>query len=126
MMSKTTDAEWEVIQEALVKGGLRETIDRILLTREDTPGISEANRLMVAEAFAGNHFVITSIDNYLTVHDDHGLILEGKEVDGTLYVIFHVVGGVEVMVGDQIKAGWGVRHATVAEAWDHIARLTSL
>lgn len=31
-----TDSEWQAVQEALVKGGLRETIDRILLSRQGT------------------------------------------------------------------------------------------
>ena len=34
-MAATTEQEWEAIQEALVKGGLRETIDHILLTRQE-------------------------------------------------------------------------------------------
>lgn len=29
-----TDSEWQVVLDALVKGGLRETIDRILLSRQ--------------------------------------------------------------------------------------------
>lgn len=127
-MSKTTDAEWEAIQEALVKGGLRETIDRILLTRQDVPTISDENRQMLADAFAGSggRFTLTIVDNYFTGHMDRELVIEGKEVNGVLYALFHIGGKVEVMVGEQVRSARGVVFDTVAEAWADVERLTAL
>lgn len=127
-MAATTEQEWEAILEALVKGGLRETIDHILLTRQDTPTISEANRRMLAEAFRGMNprFIITTIDNYFTGHCDSKLVVEGKEVDGTLYSIVHNEKRYVVMVGDQVITGRGIAFGNLTDAWGDVERLTAL
>ena len=124
-MAATTEQEWETIQEALVKGGLRETIDRILLTRQDTPTISETNRRMLVEAFRGPRFIITTIDNYFTGHCDSELVVEGKEVDGTLYSIFHIEKRYVVMVGDQVITKNGITFGNLTYAWNYVQRLTA-
>lgn len=127
-MAATTEQEWEAIQEALVKGGLRETIDHILLTRQDTLTISEANRRMLAEAFRERspRFTITAIDNYFTGHCDSELVVEGEEVDGTLYSILHIGKRYVVMVGDQVTTKSGITFGNLTSAWNYVQRLTAL
>lgn len=126
-MAATTEQEWEAIQEALVKGGLRETIDHILLTRQDTPTVSEANRRMLAEVFRGMtpRFTITVIDNYFTGHCDSELVVEGKEVDGTLYSIFHIEKQYVVAVGDQVITRSGIAFGNLAYAWNYVEEITA-
>lgn len=127
-MKPVTNEEWDIIVGALVHGGLRETIDDIITSRQDTPTISEANRRMLAEAFQGMNprFIITTIDNYFTGHCDSKLVVEGKEVDGTLYSIVHNEKRYVVMVGDQVITGRGIAFGNLTDAWGDIERLTTL
>lgn len=128
-MGATTDQEWEDIKEALVRGGLRETIDRILLTRIHTPEVSAANRKMLSDVYGGGveRFVLTTMDQYFAGHLGRNLIVEGVEVKGLLYTLRHNDDGtVRVMVGDNVSKDVGRTFPSVREAWDAVKDFTAL
>lgn len=126
-MAATTEQEWEAIQEALVKGGLRETIDDIITARETPPEISRENRLMLAEAFRGweGRFTLTTGDHYFAGFLDDELVVEGVEYNGVLHTIVHRGDHVEIMIGDEIRRGRGVHFKSVGEAWECVKEITA-
>lgn len=128
-MAATTEQEWQSIQEALIKGGLRETIDHILLTRQEASGVSEFNRQMLAQAFwpLDGRFVLTAVDHYFAGRHNGHLLVEGVEADSVLYTIHHFSSGtVSVYIGDQIVTRTdGVSFENVGQAWDYIREITA-
>lgn len=103
-MTPMSDEEWGRVQEALVKGGLRECIDSLLTSR---PFLSEKNRRIIEQAYDdgdGNGLSLVPISPhpwFAGMWEDHEVML-GLEHRGVLYSVVHASGGglVSVIVGD--------------------------
>lgn len=103
-MTPMSDEEWGRVQEALVKGGLRECINSLLTSR---PFLSEKNRRIIEQAYDngdGQSISLVLTDHYpwfAGMWEDHEVML-GLECRGVLYSIVHASGGgiCSVIVGD--------------------------
>lgn len=129
-MTQITDEEWARVQEALVKGGLRECIDDILSTR---PSLRPENLRLINIAYddgQGGRIMLVPTDDppwFAGMYEDHEVML-GMEYDGTLYSIVHLSGGglSAVVVGEGLvenEAGEVFR--SVAEAKAYVKGLTA-
>lgn len=137
-MSVITDEEWGAVEAALVRGGLRQTIDRIVLAHEakarggpEPVLISEKNRAMLYRAYDdgdGNSITLEHTDDppwFSGTYEDFEVML-GMEHEGTLYSLVHASGGglVSVVVGEGIVNNEvGVVFRGVAEAKAYVKGL---
>lgn len=130
-----TETEWRGLQATLVHGGLREYVDRLLLSRVealDCPPISDANRALLYQAYDdgdGNTVTIhTGKTGYYEGWWDGEMLMEGVEIDGVAYNICPESSGglVTVFKGDAIVENQiGVTFRSTAEAKAYIKGLTS-
>lgn len=108
-MATLTDREWNRVQEALVRGGLRETIEDIVSSRSpEVPQVmlSDWNRRIIERAYDdgdGNIINLVPTDDppwFAGMWEDQEVML-GMEHNGTLYSVVHASGGglVSVIVG---------------------------
>lgn len=129
-MKPVTNEEWDIIVGALVHGGLRETIDDIITSREAFSEVSETNREMLVKVFTTPHlgFTLATAGKYFSGCNTEGVVVDGVEVDGVLHAIYHnrYNGKFEVLVGDQIETGYGdAVFDTLDEAWAHVEKFSS-
>lgn len=113
-MSGMTEQEWAEVQAALVKGGLRECIDSLLHARSGGnvfTGISDRNRAILYRAYDDGegrtiHLVphATEANWFSGVWGDED-VMEGVEIEGTLYSVCpHSGGGLAtVLIGTEIE-----------------------
>lgn len=139
-MSIVTDEEWAEVDAALVKGGLRQVIERIVIAHENEvrgePAqvqISEKNRALVYRAYDdgdGNTVTIESTDDppwFRGVYDGSEVML-GCEYGTTLYSLVYASGGglVSAIVGEGlVNNEVGVVFHSVPEAKAYVKGLTS-
>ena len=105
-MTPVTEREWNRVQEALVKGGLRDVLNEILAARYDIL-LSPSNRRIIEQAWDdgdGNTITLVPTDDppwFAGMCEDSELML-GMEHEGTLYSIVYASGGglVSVIAGD--------------------------
>lgn len=134
-MTTLTEEEWEGLQATLVRGGLKEYVEELVRKRlepECCVSISDANRAILYAAYddgdGRNITLVTSdIEGYFVgVWEDHE-VMEGTEIDGTLYSVCPQSGGglVTVLIGDQISSNdVGPIFHSNAEARAYIRGLT--
>lgn len=128
-MKPVTNEEWDIIVGALVHGGLRETIDDIIQTRLPSEEVSEENRRLLASAFVkqgedGGRFRLATCEKRFTGWYEDEIVVEGVEIDGTLYTIFHIGDWVELFVGDTVLGDEpGRRFNSARDAWAHIGEI---
>lgn len=129
-MTQITDGEWARIQEALVKGGLRECIEDILSTR---PSLRAENLRIIDKAYddgSGHNITLARTDDppwFVGMYDDHEVML-GCEINGVLYSIVHLSGGglVSVIIGEGlVENEAGEVFHNVGEAKAYVKGLTS-
>lgn len=139
-MNIVTDEEWAEVDAALVKGGLRQVIERIVIAHENEVRgepvpvrISEKNRAVVYRAYDdgdGNTVTLEPTDDYPWFRG----VYEGSEVmlgceDGaTLYSIVYASGGglVSVIVGEGLTDNdAGITFHSVSEAKAYVKGITS-
>lgn len=135
-MTHITDEEWVRVQEALVKGGLRECIDDIVASRCPDgfePVLSAENRLIIAKAYDdgdGNTITLVSTDDppwFAGLYEDQEVML-GLDHRGTLHSIVPLSGGglVSVIVGrGLIDNDTGIVFQNVGEAKAYVKGLTA-
>lgn len=135
-MTPMTEAEWESVRTALVRGGLRECIDNLLEARSQDVSspplvwINDENRLLIYRCYdegSGNTIVLEpETSGYFTVCSNEYEVMTGTEIDGVLYSICSCPGGcVCVLVGEELSGdGDGVVFNTQAEAKAYIRGLT--
>ena len=139
-MNIVTDEEWAEVDAALVKGGLRHVIERIVIAHENEVRgepvpvrISEKNRAVVYRAYddgGGSSVTLARTDDppwFAGMYEDHEAML-GAEINGVLYSIVHLSGGglVSVIIGEGLvnnEAGEVFRN--VGEAKAYVKGLTS-
>lgn len=139
-MSVITDEEWAAIEGALVRGGLRETIDRIVLLHEaevrggpEPVQISDKNRAILYRAYDdgdGNNITLEHTDDspwFSGTYEGFEVML-GLEHNGVLYSLVHLSGGglVSVIVGEGIVNNEvGVTFPSITTAKAYVKGLTS-
>lgn len=144
-MSVMTEEEWARVQATLVRGGLRQEIDRILIhrvneVRGNLPSftISDANRSLIFRAYDdgdGGNVTLKGAETegwFIGVYDTGGPdeceVMEGAQIDGVLYCICPQSGGglVSVVVGEElIENVVGPTFHTQAEARAYIQGRTT-
>jgi len=129
-MKPLTEEEWQRIQEALVRGGLRDVIDDMLAGR---PHLSEYNRKIIEQAYddgMGSTISLVLTDDppwFAGMWEDQELML-GMEHRGRLYSIVHASGGglVSVVIGDGLITNeMGATFDGVNAAKAHVKDLTA-
>lgn len=129
-MTPITDPEWQRVQESLCKGGLRDCIDSILVSREL---LGRENRRIIENAYddgEGGGITLVPTDDppwFAGVYEDSELCL-GLEHNGTLYMIVYASGGglVSVLVGRAILDNeMGIAFHGVDEAKAYVKGLTA-
>lgn len=130
-MTPTTDAEWQRVQEALVKGGLRKCIDDLLSRR---PFLSEENRRIIYQAYDdgdGNvvRLVPTEDPPWFAGLWEAQTVMFGMEHRGTLYsIVLTGMGGDAclVVVGEGLVTNeMGIAFDTVGHAKAYVKGLTA-
>lgn len=139
-MSEMTEEEWVEVQEALVRGGIRECINSIIHRRAgfDEPDemiirINNVNRMLLYRAYddgSGGTVVIvpSQVNGYFEGHYDGEYVMEGTEVNGTLFCICPQSGGgtVSVLVATEIvDNAAGTPFDSIPEARAYIRGLTA-
>jgi hypothetical protein len=126
-----SDEEWGLVQEALVKGGLRECVDNLLTSR---PFLSEKNRRIIEQAYDdgnGNSIDLVPISPhpwFAGMYDGDCEVMLGLEHRGVLYSIVHASGGgiCSVIVGDGlINNEMGVAFQNVGAAKAYVEGMTA-
>jgi hypothetical protein len=129
-VTKMTAEEWRRVQEALVKGGLRECIDNLLTSRVP---LSLRNRRIIEEAYddgGGNTIALVPTDDppwFAGMYEDSEM-MQGMEHQGTLYSIVHASGGgvCSVIVGrGLLNNEMGVAFPGVVPAKEYVKGLTA-
>jgi len=128
-MTPMTEEEWQRVQEALVRGGLRAVIDDILMSR---PHLSEENRRIIEKAYDdgdgnGIALVLTDDPQWFAGMYEGSEVMQGTEHNGLLYSIVHASGGglVSVIVGNGLITNEvGVAFDSVNAAKAHVKDLT--
>lgn len=129
-MTQITDEEWERIQEALVKGGLRDVIEDIVSLR---PSLRAENLRLINVAYDdgdGRSVTLARTDDppwFAGMYGDHEAML-GAEINGVLYSIIHLSGGglVSVIIGEGlVENEAGEVFHNVGEAKAYVKGLTS-
>jgi len=131
-----TNEEWTAVQEALVKGGLRECIDTIIANRfrlDLVVPISDENRRIIERAYddgdgGGITLVPTDDPPWFSGSYDDSEVMLGLEHDGTLYSITSLSGGglVAVITGHGLVDNeMGVAFRSAAEAKAYVKGLTA-
>lgn len=127
------EEEWDCVQEALCKGGLREYIDSLLTSREAPLSlVNGRNRYILHTAYdAGDGVTVDLVPGedgwFFGEHSGH-TVFTAIEVDDVLYTIVNASsdGMVSVIVGSGlIENEAGVLFHTVAEAKAYIQGLTA-
>ena len=131
-----TNEEWAAVQEALVKGGLRECINGLLANRfqHTCPVvISDENRRIIERAYddgdgGGVTLVPTSDHPWFSGMYEDSEVMLGLEHNGTLYSITTLSGGglVAVITGQGlVNNEVGVAFHGVSEAKAYVKGLTA-
>lgn len=128
-MKPMTEEEWRRIQEALVRGGLRDVIDDMLSGR---PHLSESNRKIIEQAYDDGEgstlsLVLTDDPPWFAGMWQDQEVMQGMEHRGTLYSIVHASGGglVSVIIGEGLITNEiGVTFNGVNAAKAHVKDLT--
>lgn len=129
-MTQMTDDEWERVQEALLKGGLRECINNLLTSRVP---LNIENRRLIEQAYDdgdGNGISLTMTGDppwFAGMYEDQEVML-GLEHNGTLFSVVHASGGatVSVVVGyGLIRNEIGVVFPDVVGAKEYVKGLTA-
>lgn len=134
-MTSLTDAEWNSVQEALVRGGLRACLDNIISNHRHpcVVVLSDANRRIVEQAYddgGGGGITLVPTNDcpwFAGMYEDSEQML-GLEHEGTLYSIITLSGGglVSVIVGRGIiENEAGVTFRSTAEAKAYVKGLTA-
>lgn len=128
-MNPMTEQEWGRVQEALVKGGLRECIDILLTSRV---ALSPRNHQIIQQAYDAGDGVQVLLtngeDGWFTGQHDGYEVFHALEHKGTLYTIVHLSGGglVSVIVGSGlIENEMGVAFHGVVDAKVYVQGLTA-
>ena len=129
-----TEEEWRRVQEALVKGGLRECIDNLLTSR---PFLSDENRRVLEQAYDdGDGHTVTLVATgdhpwFAGMYDDSEVMI-GMEYEGVLYSLVPLSGGglVAVVVGhglveNEVESEMGVAFRGVEAAKAYVKDLTA-
>lgn len=129
-MTPMTEHEWGRVQEALVKGGLRQCIDEILTSRLS---LSDDNRRIIERAYddgCGHSVTLVPADDYpwfAGMYDGEQIYM-GMEHHGTLYSIVTLSGDniYSVIVGrGLIENDMGVVFRSVDIAKAYVKGLTA-
>jgi hypothetical protein len=129
-MTQMTEDEWRRVQEALVKGGLRECIDNLLTSRVP---LNIENRRIIERAYDdgdGNGIDLVPTDDipwFAGMYEDSE-VMQGVEHNGTLYSIVHASGGgvCSVIVGRGLLDNEiGVAFPGVGPAKEYVKGLTA-
>jgi hypothetical protein len=134
-VTSLTDEDWDNVQEALVRGGLRACLDNILRAHRHPCHVivSDRNRRIIEQAYddgGGGGITLVPTNDcpwFAGMYGDSEQML-GREHDGTLFSITHLSGGglVAVIVGDGIAVNDpGVVFRNVAEAKAYVKGLTA-
>lgn len=131
-MTPVTDREWATVQEALVKGGLRDCINDIITSRLNVQ-LSNDNRRILEQAYDdgdGHTIDLVTTDEYPWFIGVWGgcELMHGVEHAGRLYCIVHASGGgqVSVLVGRAILDNeFGVAFPNIDEAKAYVKGLTA-
>jgi hypothetical protein len=129
-MTPMTEEEWQRVQEALVKGGLRECVDSLLARR---PYLSIGNRKIIEQAYDdgdGNNIRLVVTDRFpwfLGMWED-SVVYRGLECRGTLYSIVMLNGDdrCTVIIGDGLVTNEiGVAFQSVDAATAYVEGITA-
>ena len=135
-MTRLTEQEWLGVQATLVKGGLYEYINELLVSRsnpQDCIEISDQNRRIIYDAYDdgdGNSVVLTHTldDGYFVGMYDGEEVLQGIEIDGVLYTLYRgggPNGPIGLLIGCELTDNAvGEWFSTIPEAKAYIRGLT--